>query len=95
MATAWDEIKARAGITAAGEAVIVAADAAAQRTAMGAGTSSFDGVYTSLTSKPTNLYLKDTATPAHYWKLTVSVLGVVIATDSGTSAPTDGVIGTG
>ena len=62
---------------------------------MGAGTSSFDGAYSSLTGKPMNLYLKDSASPAHYWKLTVSVLGVVIATDSGTTIPTDGVIGTG
>ena len=53
------------------------------------------GSYEDLSDRPTNLYLKDTATPAHYWKLVVSTLGVIMATDSGTTAPTDGVIGTG
>lgn len=39
--------------TAIGQAVLTATDAAAARTTIGAGTSSFDGVYASLTGKPT------------------------------------------
>jgi len=39
--------------TATGRSVLTAADAAAARTAIGAGTSSFDGAYSSLTGKPT------------------------------------------
>lgn len=93
MATATDEIKTALGVTAAGEAVLTAANAAAQRSAMGAGTSSFDGAYSSLSSKPTYYYIKDTATPAHYWKITVTVLGVMVSTDAGTTVPTDGFIG--
>ena len=92
---AGEEVLTAIAATTAGKSILQAADAATQRSNMGAGTSSFDGVYSSLTSKPTNLYLKDSATPAHYWKLVVSVLGAITATDSGTSVPTDGVIGTG
>ena len=40
------------------------------------------------------VYLKDTASPAHYWQLLVSTLGVVTTLDAGTTVPTDGVIGT-
>lgn len=39
--------------TAVGKALVVATDAAAARTAIGAGTSTFSGSYTDLTSKPT------------------------------------------
>lgn len=39
--------------TATGRAVVTATDAAAARTAIGAGTSSFDGAYASLSGKPT------------------------------------------
>lgn len=39
--------------TTTGKAVLTAADAAAARTAVGAGTSSFSGAYTDLTGKPT------------------------------------------
>ena len=39
--------------TATGRSVLTAADAAAARTAIGAGTSSFDGQYSSLTGQPT------------------------------------------
>jgi hypothetical protein len=33
------------------------------------------------------LVIKDTATPAHYWLLSVSTLGVLSTTDLGTSLP--------
>lgn len=39
--------------TTTGRAVVTATDAAAARTAIGAGTSSFDGAYSSLSGKPT------------------------------------------
>lgn len=41
--------------TSFGRALLALADAAAARTAIGAGTSSFDGVFASLSSKPTTL----------------------------------------
>ena len=68
-------------------------DAAAVRTTIGAGTSSFSGAYADLSGKPTKFYLKDGQGTPHYWQLTVSVLGVLTTTDIGTTEPTDGVIG--
>lgn len=52
--------------TTVGRSVLTAADAAAARTAIGAGTSSFDGTYTALTGKPTlgDAAAKNTGTAA-------------------------------
>ncbi len=33
------------------------------------------------------LVLKDTQSPAHYWRVTVSTLGVLVVTDLGTGKP--------
>ena len=70
--------------TATGRAVVTAVDAAAARTAIGAGTSSFDGAYASLSGKPT---LGDAAA-----KNTGTTTGTVAAGDdsrlSNSRAPT-------
>lgn len=52
------------------------------------------GTTLAVSDMPTGLkyYVKDGATPAHYWQLTVSVLGVLITADVGTTAPVDGII---
>ena len=55
------------------------------------------GLQTALDAKSPatgKLYIKDSAAPAHYWQLTVSVLGVLTTTDVGTTVPTDGFVGT-
>lgn len=56
---------------------------AASRTTKG--TITTDDVIIDLTSK--GLVLKDGATPAHYWRIGVTVLGVITTADLGTSAP--------
>lgn len=84
---------ALASFTSAGRALVDDANAAAQRTTLGLATVASSGAYADLSGTPTQVYLKDSATPAHYWKLTVSTLGVLGTTDAGTSVPTDGVIG--
>lgn len=60
------------------------------------GSLTYSELLTAIAAAPSTgkLYLKDTATPAHYWKLTVSTLGVISTTDVGTTAPTDGMVGT-
>ena len=53
------------------------------------------GAYADLTGKPTKVYIKDSQSPAHYWQLGVTILGVITTTDTGTAVPTDGVISVG
>ncbi len=67
--------------TTVGKAVLTATDAATARTAIGAGTSSFDGAYSSLTGAPT---LADVATSGDYDDLTnTPTLGTAAAADTG------------
>lgn len=76
------------------ELVAALGETAAERaTALGLPTASGTGAYPDLTGKPTQVYLKDSQSPAHYWKLGVTILGILTTTDAGTSVPTDGVVG--
>ena len=49
------------------------------------GIAAVDDVIIDLSTK--GLVLKDAQEPAHYWRIGVSVLGVVVAEDLGTSRP--------
>ena len=62
---------------------VTTADGGAARISKGIDTT--DDVIIDLATK--GLVLKDTQATPHYWRLSVSVLGVLISTDIGTTKP--------